>query len=420
MIDSSETRTESPVWGVAALVHAVADQLSSRFGACWVEGELSAVSPAASGHWYFSLKDAQGEAALLRCALFKRAAAGLTQPLRDGQRVAVWGRLAVYEPRGDLQFIVERVRPVGEGDLHAQFLALKARLLAQGWFDAERKRPLPRAPRRVGVVSSLGAAALRDVLTALARRAPHVEVVVYPSLVQGAEAPLQLVQALGRADERQEVDLLLLVRGGGSLEDLWAFNDERVVKAVAQCSLVVVCGVGHETDTTLCDFAADLRAATPTAAAELAVRPLEEEDAALEGLARRLMQSARRRLDRQAQDLDHLALQVLRPSQALAGLQQQWALWAQRWAQAPQRSLQRWSAQWVAMDARLQAQDPRQVLQRGYAWVSQPNGQPITQAQQVRPGQSVVAVWADGEALAQISAVDLGKSQATNVGSGSA
>ena len=225
---------------------------------------------AASGHCYFSLKDADGQAASLRCAMFRRAAALLDFSPGEGVLVEVRGRVAVYEPRGELQFVVEAMRRAGAGTLYEQFLKLRARLAAEGLFDADAKRALPPHPRRIGVITSSAGAALHDVLTALARRAPQVEVVVYPSPVQGVEAPPALVRALQTANERAEVDLLLLVRGGGSLEDLWAFNDERVVRAVAASALPVVCGVGHETDVTLCDLAADLRAPTPTAAAELA------------------------------------------------------------------------------------------------------------------------------------------------------
>ncbi|HEY0821874.1 MAG TPA: exodeoxyribonuclease VII large subunit, partial [Rhizobacter sp.] len=223
------------VWGVAGLVHAVSDTLAARFASCTVRGEVSGFSRASSGHCYLSLKDADGGAALLRCAMFRRAASLLDFAPGDGQLVEVRGRLAVYEPRGELQFVVESMQRAGAGALFEQLQKLRLRLEGEGLFDERRKRPLPRFPRRIGVVTSLGAAALHDVLTALARRAPQVEVVVYPSLVQGPEAPMALVSALQTAERRGEVDLVILCRGGGSLEDLWAFNDERVVRAVAAC-----------------------------------------------------------------------------------------------------------------------------------------------------------------------------------------
>ena len=257
-------------WGVAALLLATSDTLAARFGAVAVRGELSGFSRASSGHCYFALKDIEGAPALLRCAMFRRAATLVDFAPADGQQVEVRGRLGIYEARGELQMVVESLQRLGAGTLYEEFLRRRARLEALGLFDAARKRPLPAYPSALGVVTSLGAAALRDVLTTQARRAPQVRVVVYPSPVQGADAPAALAAALHLAGRRREVDTLLVVRGGGTLEDLWAFNDERVVQAVAVSPMPVVCGVGHETDITLCDLAADLRAPTPTAAAELA------------------------------------------------------------------------------------------------------------------------------------------------------
>ncbi|HNB46209.1 MAG TPA: exodeoxyribonuclease VII large subunit, partial [Burkholderiaceae bacterium] len=265
----NEARSGALVWEVAALVQAVGDSLQARFGAVAVRGELAGFTRAASGHCYFTLKAPDGSAAL-RCAMFRRAASLVDFAPADGQAVELRGRLGVYEPRGELQFVVEAMRRAGAGALMEQFLRLKAQLAGEGLFDPTRKRPLPAYPRRLGVVTSLGAAALRDVATALARRAPQVELIVYPAPVQGADAPALIAQAIATANRRAEVEALIVCRGGGSLEDLWAFNDERVVRAVAGSALPVVCGVGHETDVTLADFAADLRAPTPTAAAELA------------------------------------------------------------------------------------------------------------------------------------------------------
>ena len=217
-------------WGVSALLLATGDALAARFGAVAVRGELSGLVRAASGHFYFSLKDAGGAGGVLRCAMFRRSASLLDFQPADGQQVDVRGRLGVYEARGELQLVVESMQRVGAGSLYEEFLRLRARLQGLGLFDAGRKRPISPFPHAVGVVTSLGAAALRDVLTTLKRRAPHLHVVVYPSPVQGAEAPAALVAALQEAGRRAEVDTLLLVRGGGALEDLWAFNDERVVQ----------------------------------------------------------------------------------------------------------------------------------------------------------------------------------------------
>lgn len=417
------------VWTVAALLRAVADALAARFAACTVRGELSGFTRAPSGHCYFTLKDdAAEEPALVRAAMFRRAASLLDFVPREGMLVEVRGRLTVYNARGDLQLVAEAMRPAGQGNLFEQFLRLKARLEAEGLFDAGRKRPLPAHPRRLGVVTSLQAAALHDVLSALARRAPHVGVVVYPSPVQGAEAPEALVRALRLAGERREVDALILCRGGGSLEDLWAFNDERVARAVAACPLPVVCGVGHETDFSICDFVADLRAPTPTAAAELAAPRRDEALAVVRGLALTMRQALQRRLDREGQRLDQLTMRLARPSQRvglmrsrlalleqrLAGaLRQRLALAAQRHLQLAQRLQRaaptacRMQAQRLQMlEARLKALDPTQVLQRGYAYLADAQGQGIVSVRQVHAGQAIVAMLADGRLQAVVGTVE--------------
>jgi exodeoxyribonuclease VII large subunit len=416
-----------PVWEVSALLLAVGDALSARFGAVAVRGELSGFVRAASGHCYFTLKDADGQAAGLRCAMFRRAASMLAFAPADGQRVELRGRLAVYEPRGELQFVAESMQRAGVGSLYEQFLRLRDRLAAEGLFDPARKRPIPTHPRRIGVVTSLQAAALHDVLTALARRAPHVPVLLYPAPVQGVEAPAALVRVLASAAARQEVDTLLLVRGGGSLEDLWAFNDEALVRAVAACPIPVLCGVGHETDVTLCDLAADLRAPTPTAAAELACTPRSELLAALQGQADAMQRSVARRLQTQAQRLDLAALRLSRPARGLARQRQRVDALAhalqgtvQRGIDGcnralPQRAERLQHAvtgllrlQRERLDShahRLDALDPHAVLARGYAWVEASDGRPVTAAATLTPGDGVQGVWADGRASLQVQTV---------------
>ncbi|KQY89369.1 exodeoxyribonuclease VII large subunit [Pelomonas sp. Root1444] len=418
MIEGREAASNRRVWGVAGLLEAVSQSLAERFSVVAVGGEISGFTRAASGHCYFGLKDADGQAASLRCAMFRRAAVLLDFTPGDGALVELRGRVAVYEPRGELQFIVEAMRRAGAGTLYEQFLKLRARLAAEGLFDEDAKRPLPTLPRRIGVITSTAGAALHDVLTALARRAPQVEVVVYPSPVQGTEAPPALVNALRIANQRAEVDLLLLVRGGGSLEDLWAFNDERVVRAVAGSLLPVVCGVGHETDITLCDLAADLRAPTPTAAAELAAPSREALLQMLAGLERHLARATEQRLQTLAQRLDRIALRLARPSDALARQRRLLDLLAQRAAAAPGRRIelqrQRLAHQVQRLDraradmlrrqlvrldglqARLQALDPRHVLARGYAWLDDGAGGAVTSVHGLLAGAEVRAVLADG------------------------
>lgn len=427
MVEPFKPAVNRLVWGVQALLAAVSDSLASRYANCTVEGELSGFTRAASGHCYFSLKDADGASALLRCAMFRRAASLVDFSPGDGLRVEVRGRLALYEPRGELQFVVESMRRAGAGALYEQFLRLKARLEALGLFDAERKRPVPPYARRVGVITSSAGAALHDVVTALARRAPHVQVFVYPSLVQGPEAPDSLVRALQLANERADAEVLLLCRGGGSLEDLWAFNDERVVRAVVQSKLPVICGVGHETDISLADLAADLRAPTPTAAAELATPSRSSCLDALDALERTLRRRLEQRLDAAGQRLDRATLRLARPSDSLARQRRRIALLAQRWGQVLPRLqglqaqalkhheqrlarvlpqlLERRNSRLDGLAQRLAALDPHQVLSRGYAWLDDGTGRALVSVRQLSVGAAVHAVLADGQAELKVLAV---------------
>jgi len=424
MFERPQSAPQRMIWGVAALLAAVSDSLAARFSAVVVSGEISGFTRAASGHCYFSLKDADGQTATLRCAMFRRAASLLDFAPGDGALVELRGKVTLYEPRGELQFVVEGMRRAGAGALYEQFLRLKARLEALGLFDAERKRPLPAFPRRLGVITSTAGAALHDVLTALARRAPHVKVIIYPSLVQGEQAPAALVQALQTANARAEVDVLLLVRGGGSLEDLWAFNDERVVRAVAESHLPLICGVGHETDVSLCDLAADLRAPTPTAAAELATPSRQAMLDALAALQAALTRRFEQRLDLATLRLDRVAQRLARPSEVLARQRRRLALLAQRWGQALPRlqalqeqrlnnlaqrgrralptALRAHAQRLDALQARLLALDPQHVLARGYAWLDDGQGRALTSVAQLAPGSQVHAVLADGEAQMEV------------------
>ena len=435
----SQTPVLTPrIWQVGALCRAIADALDARFNPVAVRGEISGFSRASSGHCYFSLKDESGQ---IRCAMFRRAATLLDFSPRDGELVEVRGRLGVYEARGDLQLIVESMNRAGQGALFEQFLKLKAKLEAEGLFEAARKRPLPMMPRGIGVVTSLGAAALHDVMTALQRRVPHIPVVVAPALVQGSNAPAELIKALsnlylltpeGRglepdlvkktrkkaSDSAPLIDVILLVRGGGSMEDLWAFNDEQLARTMMQSPVPIVCGVGHETDFSIADFVADLRAPTPTAAAELVAQPRDVWLGAIDGAARRLQDAVLRRLDQQSQRLDLTSSRLGRPS-ALVGRQRlRLAASAQRLQSsslhflkqkqqdlrrlqsalpdAMQRTLTRRDDRLQRAALRLGLLDPTLVLQRGYAWLSSAEGQTITSVRQTRVGQLVRGSLADG------------------------
>ncbi len=418
-------------WTVSALLLATADALAARFGAVAVRGELSGFSRAASGHCYFALKDAEGVQALLRCAMFRRAASLVDFAPADGQQVELRGRLGVYDARGELQLVVESMQRVGAGALYEEFLRRRARLAAEGLFEASRKRDVPAHPQGLAVVTSTAAAALRDVLATLQRRAPQVRVVVVPTPVQGADAPAAIAQALAQANAMAAtagLQTLLLVRGGGSLEDLWAFNDERVVRAVAASALPVICGVGHETDITLADLVADLRAPTPTAAAELAAPAQDDALRSLSQLMDRLQRAVERPLQLQAQRLDQMALRLGQPARGLAGasqaldalsrrlqqaLMQTHARQGDRLAHAARRLHQAAHAPLVqsplrlqAMAEKLAAQDPARVLKRGYAWVESLDGRPVLGVANLRQGQAVRAVWADGRADAEVLRVE--------------
>lgn len=305
------------VYTVTRLNREARNLLEAGLPALWIAGELSNFSRPASGHWYFTLKD---EAAQVRCAMFRQRNQLVRIAPRDGMQVLLRARVGLYEARGDFQLVADHLEEAGEGELRRRFEALKLRLASEGLFDAARKTAPPRLPRRIGIVTSATGAALRDVLHVLRRRCPAVPVLIYPVPVQGAGAARDITAMLELADRRREVDVLLLVRGGGSLEDLWAFNDETLARTLADLSLPVICGVGHEVDFTIADFVADLRAPTPSAAAELAVPDAAAWLTGLDLTARRLTGAALRSWQRQQESVLRAMrrLQSLHPSQALA------------------------------------------------------------------------------------------------------
>jgi exodeoxyribonuclease VII large subunit len=371
------------------------------------------------------LKDETGQ---LRSAMFRRAASLLDFSPRDGDQVEVRGRLTVYEPRGDLQLVVESLRRAGQGALFEQFLERKAKLEAEGLFNPARKRPLPLMPRAIGLVTSTGAAALHDVVTALRRRAPHIPVVLSPAAVQGAMAPAELVRALRALFAIQPpVDVILLVRGGGSIEDLWAFNDETLARTIVQSPVPVICGVGHETDFTIADFCADLRAPTPTAAAELVAAPQELWFGALGLIEERLVGALGTRIDVLSQRLDLAAGRLSRPSTLVARQRLRLTYQAQRLHYAVlsktqrlgqgrthlqedfprqlKRSIEQRRELLDRVASRLRLLDPALVLQRGYAWLTDPECRAITSVSQLKTGDSVVVRLGDGAADLTVKAV---------------
>lgn len=433
-----------PVWSVAQLNRKVGRLLEASFARIWLRGEISNFTQAASGHWYFSIKD---ESAAVRAVMFRGRAQAVGFVPRAGERFEFRVTVTLYEPRGDYQVQVEAMRRAGVGDLHEAFLRLKQKLELEGLFDPARKRALERHPRRIGVVTSLAAAALRDVLTALARRAPHVPVIIYPAPVQGMDAAAALSQAVRVAGERAEVDTLLVVRGGGSLEDLWSFNDEALARAIAASPIPVISGVGHETDFTIADFVADLRAPTPTAAAELSCLPRDEclraVDAALDALTRqqmRLIERASLRLDRARAGLVSPRSRLRQQAEHLAALgrrlEQAGALTLERTAGRhavacarlerclPQldghrshlnrlsQSLHRSAAAHTAQRRRqlqaliqtLEALGPQSVLERGYAIARDADGNIVKNGLDLKVGETLQIEFGRGSAQARVLA----------------
>jgi exodeoxyribonuclease VII large subunit len=436
---SSATPGGEVVVPVSALNRAIGTMLERSFPLVWVAGEVSNFTRAASGHWYFSIKDAQAQ---MRCVMFRGRAQYAEFTPREGDRIEVRALVTMYEPRGELQLNVEAVRRTGQGRLYEAFLRLKAQLEAEGLFAAERKRALPTHPRAIGIVTSLQAAALRDVLTTLSRRAPHIPVIIYPAPVQGAGVSGKLAAMVDAANARREVDVLIVCRGGGSIEDLWAFNEEVLARAIAESAIPVVSGVGHETDFTIADFAADVRAPTPTGAAELVspqrVLLLRELDHRHATLAR----GFGRMMERRAQQLDWLARRLVSPAERLARqrthlqqlsvrlasagarpvrdararfslLQMRWQRWrpdlaghqaklghlSQRLDAALLRQHERQTARIDTLAARLEVLSPQRTLERGYAAVlDAQSGRAVRAPSSLKPGRRLTVHLAEGAA----------------------
>lgn len=440
-----DTPDAPPVLTVSELNRMARRALESALPLLWVEGEISNFTRAASGHWYFSLKDHQAQ---VRCVMFRGRNQFADFTPANGDHVEIRALPTLYEARGDFQLGAETIRRAGAGRLYEAFLRLKARLESEGLFDLSRKRALPHFPRCIGIVTSPQAAALRDVLTALSRRMPGLRVVLYPAPVQGKDAGARLAAAIQAASTRAECDVLLVVRGGGSLEDLWAFNEERVVRAIVAASMPVVSGVGHETDFTLSDFAADLRAPTPTAAAELASPLRTDLQDQLRVCASQLHRAQTRRLRDIGQRLDFLARRLLHPAEQLRLQRAALELSAQRLQRAARARQQQWQGQLHHVQARLgsparlllarqeslntladrlaRAQaagtarrrltlerlaaslahlNPEQVLSRGYSVVQHPDGRVVAAASALKPGDTLDIRFHHGRARAAVISV---------------
>jgi exodeoxyribonuclease VII large subunit len=374
------------ILSITELLRSVRDVLERRFPLAWVRGELSNVSRATSGHFYFTLKDGNAQ---VDCVMFRSRAAALDWELREGTRVEARVLVTLYEPRGRFQLTVEAMRPAGLGPLYERFLRLKEKLEREGLFDASVKRPLPAFPRAIGVLTSRKAAALRDVLTTLSRRNHSIPVVVYPVPVQGDGAGERIAAMLRRANVRAECDVLLLVRGGGSIEDLWPFNDEALARAIRASRIPVVTGVGHETDFTIADFAADQRAPTPTAAAQLASPARTELLERVAECTRCLSRDTRRQIEYAMQAVDALARRLVHPAARLRGFQKELAYLGHRLTLALARHVESFRTRTEKLEIALAGLDPQAVLARGYSITLDDRGKILTDAARVKDGDRV-------------------------------
>lgn len=386
-------------------LNAIARQLlENQLDGLWISGEISNLTRASSGHYYFALKDASAQ---VRCALFRHTAARLAVPLKDGDHIELTGKISIYEARGEYQITVNDIRTLGLGDLFTRYEQLKKSLQNEGLFDSERKRRLPEQPHTIGVVTSLAAAALRDVVSTLRRRAPHIPVIVYPTAVQGAGSEQQIAQAIESAGQRKEVDVLIICRGGGSMEDLWAFNEEVVVRAVAACPIPCVSGVGHETDFTLTDFAADVRAPTPTAAAELVSPNREEMLRHIQQLKQTLQHIMQQRYQNSSQQLDFLSKQLRHPREQLILQKQKITDLQTTLSQTFKRQIDQQSQRLTHQAALLEAVSPQRVLQRGFVLVQDARGNIITTSGSLKTGQKLHLTFADGKTNVRVLADEL-------------
>src|SRR6266446_4642420 len=399
---ASPARQSMPPTGVltvSELLRSVRDALERRFPLLWVRGELSNLSRAPSGHCYFTLKD---EAAQVDCVMFRSRAAALDWEPRDGAQVEVRALVTLYEPRGRFQLTVEGMRPAGLGPLYERFLRLKEKLEREGLFDVAAKRAPPAFPGCIGVLTSPAAAALRDVLTTLARRNPAIPVIVYPVPVQGEGAAARIAAMLATANARAECDVLLLVRGGGSIEDLWQFNDEKLAYAIRASRIPVVVGIGHESDFTIADFAADRRAPTPTAAAELVSPARADLLARVAECARCLSRETRRQLEYAMQALDALAKRLLHPAARLQTSEQHLLHLGARLAFALTHNLHFFQSRIGRLQVALAGLDPTRVLARGYSITLDAQGKVITSAAQVSEGERVTTRLSQGSLESEV------------------
>lgn len=397
---------ETPILSVSSLNRLARGLLEDCFPSVTVEGEISNLSVPGSGHWYLTLKD---DAAQIRCAMFRNRNMSVRFKPANGMQVVVRGKLSLYEGRGDYQLILDSMQDAGAGALQRAFEALKHKLASEGLFDTDRKKPLPGHCRHVGVITSPTGAVIRDIISVFRRRYPAMQVTVFPVQVQGSDAPAAIIQALQTAQRRQQelgLDVLVLARGGGSLEDLQAFNDESVARAIAQCVLPVVSAVGHETDVSIADFVADLRAPTPSAAAELLSPDQQVIRQMLSAQQQKLLRLITREIEQRYQRLDWLRRQLQHPGRRLQEQAQTLDQLDARLRRAMLRFLQQKRSNLQMLARNLENISPLQTLQRGYSITRSAQGTVITAVEAVKPGDSIISKLADGQLISVVSSVE--------------
>ena len=400
MLDSRDSAKTPLIMSVSELNRLAKEVLEQSFPLFWVSGEISNLTRAASGHWYFSLKDAGAQ---VSCVMFRGRNSYIDWTPKEGDKVEARALVTLYEARGSFQLTIEFLQRAGAGALFEAFEKLKTKLQQEGLFDPTFKQAIPAHPKQIGIVTSADAAALHDVLTTLRRRMPSIPVVIYPTPVQGKGAATQIAKAINSAHERNECDVLIVCRGGGSMEDLWQFNEEIVARAIANCRIPTISGVGHETDFTICDFVADARAATPTAAAELVSPSREALLNSLKQLGLQLNKNGQDLINQREQMLDYLARRLVSPSQQIIQQKNQLSQVSHRLTIAIKQQLQNQQNSLSKLTLNLHHLNPQSVLTRGYAFAQTKDGKIINKSNQIKAGDAIHLSFGEGQAEAIVS-----------------
>ncbi len=404
MINSTPINTSKPsetkVFSVKEINRLVRELLEQSFPSFWITGEISNFISASSGHWYFSLKD---EEAQVRCTMFKNKNMAAEWIPKNGEKIEAKCLIGLYEARGEYQLNIEQIRHAGAGLLSEAFNQLKEKLLKEGLFEVSRKKPIPQFPKSIGVITSPTGAAIEDILITLKRRSPHIPIIIYPSLVQGKEAPLAIVRAIETANAREECDVLILARGGGSIEDLWAFNEEIVARAIVASKIPTITGVGHETDSTIADFVSDLRAPTPTGAAELVTSHTFELIKTIQAYKNQLNKLMAGLIRELVQKIDYLEKRLVSPRQQIQRQKEQIYQYIQRINQSMKNVVIQYRLHIDKLKLNLDHLSPHAVLSRGYSIITDVDGQIVNNVTQLKLDDKIHIQLNHGQADANIS-----------------